>query len=95
MSDTKPVIHMVGSIPLDDAATVFRTLGQRVGPHAERIPDGETGRRQRWRGSEGEDPEHHSGFRRHQQSDLWTIAAAAWSIGKKGLWAEAANVCGM
>ncbi len=48
MSKTNPVIHMVGSIPLDDAETVFRTLGQRVGHHAERIPDGETGRRQRW-----------------------------------------------
>lgn len=48
MSDTKPVIHMVGSIPLDDSETVFKTLGQRVGDHAERIPDGETGRRQRW-----------------------------------------------
>lgn len=48
MSETQPVIHMVGSIPLDDAETVFRTLGQRIGSHAERIPDGETGRRQRW-----------------------------------------------
>ena len=48
MNQIKPVIHMVGSIPLDDAETVFRTLGQRVGHYAERIPDGETGRRQRW-----------------------------------------------
>ena len=48
MTDTQPVIHMVGSIPLDDAETVFRTLGRRIGNHAERIPDGETGRRQRW-----------------------------------------------
>jgi hypothetical protein len=49
MSDhDRPVIHMVGSIPLDDAETVFRTLGSRIGGHVERIPDGETGRRQRW-----------------------------------------------
>ena len=27
MSDSQPVIHMVGSIPLEDAETVFRTLG--------------------------------------------------------------------
>jgi hypothetical protein len=49
MSDhDHPIIHMVGSIPLDDAEAVFRTLGSRIGAHVERIPDGETGRRQRW-----------------------------------------------
>jgi hypothetical protein len=49
MSDhDHPIIHMVGSIPLDDAESVFRTLGSRIGGHVERIPDGETGRRQRW-----------------------------------------------
>lgn len=45
---TPPIIHMVGSIPLDSAENVFRTLGSRCGGHMERIPDGETGRRQRW-----------------------------------------------
>lgn len=49
MSDQDhPIIHMVGSIPLDDAESVFRTLGTRIGNHAQRIPDGETGRRRRW-----------------------------------------------
>jgi len=48
MDKPKPIIHLVGSIPLDDAETVFRTLGRRIGNHAKRIPDGETGRRQRW-----------------------------------------------
>ena len=49
MSDhDHPIIHMVGSIPLEDAESVFRTLGSRIGGHVERIPDGETGRRQRW-----------------------------------------------
>jgi hypothetical protein len=43
-----PVIHMVGSIPLEDAETVFRTLGGRLAGHMTRIPDGETGRRRRW-----------------------------------------------
>ena len=47
-STTHPLIHMVGSIPLDDAEAVFRTLGQTLGAHMERIPDGETGRRRRW-----------------------------------------------
>lgn len=49
MSDhDQPIIHMVGSIPLDGAETVFRTLGSRCGAHMQRIPDGETGRRRRW-----------------------------------------------
>ena len=43
-----PIVHMVGSLPLSDAATVFRTLGETLGGHMERIPDGETGRRTRW-----------------------------------------------
>jgi len=47
MSDNL-VIHMVGSVPLDDAETVFRTLGEAIGEHVERVPDGETGRRARW-----------------------------------------------
>ena len=48
MSGTHPIAHFVGSIPLDDAETVFRTLGRELGGHVERIPDGETGRRRRW-----------------------------------------------
>jgi hypothetical protein len=47
MSDA-PLIHMVGSIPLEDAESVFRTLGGRLAGHMTRIPDGETGRRRRW-----------------------------------------------
>jgi len=41
-------VHMVGSVPLDDAESVFRTLSGQLGPHLKRIPDGETGRRRRW-----------------------------------------------
>jgi hypothetical protein len=43
-----PIIHLVGSIPLPDAETVFRTLACAVGQHLVRIPDGETGIRKTW-----------------------------------------------
>src|SRR5688500_4033736 len=44
----QPVIHFVGSIPLPDAETVFRTLSQATGKHLTRLPDGETGIRKTW-----------------------------------------------
>ncbi len=40
--------HLVGSIPLPDAETVFRTVSQALGTSIKRIPDGETGDRSRW-----------------------------------------------
>jgi len=44
----RPVVHFVGSIPLPDSETVFRTLAGAVGPHVVRLPDGETGIRKTW-----------------------------------------------
>ena len=44
----KPIVHFVGSIPLPDAETVFRTLASATGPHLKRLPDGETGVRKSW-----------------------------------------------
>ena len=44
----QPIVHLVGSIPLPDAETVFRTVSGAVGPYLERIPDGETGIRKTW-----------------------------------------------
>lgn len=41
-------IHLVGSIPLVDAQAVFRAVGESVGRHVRRVPDGETGKRSRW-----------------------------------------------
>jgi hypothetical protein len=41
-------IHLVGSIPLTDAKAVFRVVGESVGRHVRRVPDGETGKRSRW-----------------------------------------------
>jgi len=45
---THPIVHLVGSIPLPDAETVFRTVSDAVGPHLVRLPDGETGIRKTW-----------------------------------------------
>ena len=44
----RPIIHFVGSIPLPDAETVFRTLAAATAPHLKRLPDGETGIRRTW-----------------------------------------------
>ena len=44
----QPIVHFVGSIPLPDAETVFRTLAGAAGPHLSRLPDGETGIRKTW-----------------------------------------------
>jgi methionine synthase II (cobalamin-independent) len=41
-------VHLVGSIPLADAAEVLETVGSVLGPYVRRIPDGETGKRVRW-----------------------------------------------
>jgi hypothetical protein len=43
-----PIVHFVGSIPLPDAETVFRTLANAAAPHLLRLPDGETGIRKTW-----------------------------------------------
>jgi hypothetical protein len=44
----KPIVHFVGSVPLPDPETVFRTLSVATGPHLKRLPDGETGIRKTW-----------------------------------------------
>ena len=43
-------IHLVGSIPMRDAAEVFETVSSVLGPRLPRIPDGETGERMGWMG---------------------------------------------
>lgn len=45
---SKRAVHLVGSLPLPDSETVFRTLARTVGPHVLRMPDGETGIRRSW-----------------------------------------------
>lgn len=44
----QPIIYFVGSIPLPDAETVFRTLAETAGPYLRHLPDGETGIRKTW-----------------------------------------------
>ncbi len=41
-------VHLVGSVPLPDAAAVFETVGAALGDRLKRIPDGETGARIDW-----------------------------------------------
>ncbi|MGH7059833.1 MAG: hypothetical protein ACREFH_05540 [Stellaceae bacterium] len=42
------IVHFVGSIPLPDAETVFRTLAATAGSYLRYLPDGETGIRKTW-----------------------------------------------
>ena len=44
----KTVVHLVGSVPLSDSETVFKTLSRGVGRFLTRLPDGETGIRKTW-----------------------------------------------
>lgn len=48
MTAQTPWIHFVGSIPLPDTETVFRTLADVAGSRVKRLPDGETGIRKSW-----------------------------------------------
>lgn len=48
MTTARGGIHLVGSVPLPDAETVFRTVSGALNPFLRRITDGETGQRGRW-----------------------------------------------
>ena len=41
-------VHLVGSVPLADAPSVFRMVSEKLGDRLQRLPDGETGLRSRW-----------------------------------------------
>ncbi len=47
-ADARLIVHLVGSLPLPDAATTFRVLSRSLGPYVARLPDGETGVRRSW-----------------------------------------------
>jgi hypothetical protein len=50
MTEAQPPasVHLVGSIGLDTVEEVFRTVGNLLGPHLKRVPDGEVGGRKLW-----------------------------------------------
>ena len=48
MTTAAACAHLVGSVPLADAESVFRAVCAGLGPHLRRIPDGETGARLGW-----------------------------------------------
>jgi len=58
--------HLVGSVPLSSSDEVFQYVGEELGRHVKRIPDGETGERAGWAGwaaqifyrTEGLEPSH-------------------------------------
>jgi hypothetical protein len=41
-------VHLIGSVAMADAESVFRAVAGELGPWLKRIPDGETGERHRW-----------------------------------------------
>jgi hypothetical protein len=41
-------VHLVGSVPMANAAVVFETVSAALGPRIKRLPDGETGARSDW-----------------------------------------------
>jgi len=43
-----PGVHLIGSVAMPDADSVFRAVAGELGPWLRRIPDGETGARHRW-----------------------------------------------
>ena len=43
-----PGVHLIGSVAMPDAESVFRAVAGELGPWLKRIPDGETGKRHRW-----------------------------------------------
>ena len=45
---SNPGVHLVGSVAMNDAESVFTAMTGRLGPWLQRLPDGETGERHRW-----------------------------------------------
>ncbi|MCC6474888.1 MAG: hypothetical protein IT514_14225 [Burkholderiales bacterium] len=50
MATRELTVHLVGSIPVEDAEAAFRAAGGELGRYLRRIPDGETGKRHLWVG---------------------------------------------
>ena len=65
--------HLVGSVPLDNSETVFRTVCAELGPHLRRIPDGETGERIRWIWFQREMLWNHPDFEEDPDAGLYAV----------------------
>ena len=48
METDERAVHLVGSIPADNAEQAMRTAVERLGEHLRTLPDGETGERRNW-----------------------------------------------
>ena len=59
-------VHLVGSVPLESAADVFRAAADTLGPYLDRIPDGETGERSTWIGWQARYFSEHPAFEREE-----------------------------
>jgi len=59
---TRLQVHLVGSVPLNTAEEVFRTVSTSIGPAVKRLPDGETGPRRLWIGMISEMLDKHPAF---------------------------------
>ncbi len=68
-------IHLVGSIGLPDAKSVFCALSEILGENAARYPDGEPGARHYWLRWQSEIFENHSDFEYQQTADPLTDTA--------------------
>jgi hypothetical protein len=72
-------IHLIGSVPMDDAETVFKSMSAALGPRLKRIPDGETGGRLDWvtwlepifAGNPALEPSEET-FQVHEHAKAWT-----------------------
>lgn len=53
MKANRPIVHLVGSVPLKSSESVFRAVSDVAGPYLARLPDGETDARAIWAGYVG------------------------------------------
>jgi hypothetical protein len=75
----RPVL-LVGSIPLQSSAEVFREVADRIGPLLKRVPDGETGERSAWTAWQGGVVEKAEGVVRSGERDLHGMAYPTYSL---------------
>ena len=73
-------VHLVGSVPLADAETVFRTVCASIGPYLRRLPDGETGARKRWVGMISEILDRHPALETDPEEPTFVMKLASGKV---------------